>query len=89
MNLFKLHITPNEPLRLEPSVFGPGRPVYASFWRKQGDLLKVFREDRELTPEDGADRLGLTVEELRSLERGGYSFSLADAQARLRRGAAS
>lgn len=89
MNLFKLQITPNEPLRLEPSVFGPERPVYASFWRKQGDALKVFREDRQLTHEEAAEQLGVTPDELRSLERGGYAFSLADAQARLRRGSAS
>ena len=82
----KLDIKANDPLVLQPSLFGPPRPVFPAFWRGQGDRLKVAREDRGLTPGEGAARLGLTRDELAGVERGAFVFDLDTAVAKLRRG---
>lgn len=79
----KLPIKPIAPLRMEPNLFGPDRPVYPVSWAKAGNALRVAREDRGLSLAGAAARLGLEPEDLHRLEAGGYEFSLADAKAML------
>jgi hypothetical protein len=80
----QLPITPNEPLRHEPNLFGPSRPVYPAYWVKLGDQAKAARLDKGLSLAGGAHVLGLEHEELYQLERGGYSFAIKDVLAMLR-----
>lgn len=82
----QLPITPNEPLGMQPNLFGPPEPVWPVHWRVQGDKLRDARLERGLSLAEGARVLGLEPKVLLEVERGGHSFALSDALAMLRSG---
>lgn len=68
----QIRLTPVTPTREQLTLFGPAVPLFPLANINKGQRIRTARLDLDLTPHEGARRLGIDAKALDQLERGEF-----------------